>query len=172
MPGASVDFGPGNACLSVEKAKEPVVWTAQYKTGSAGRVLIAPLPRQFSCRITLNGRELPVETFSQGVGEPAPSTIVVNVENKVMQPVTDDYWSSTNGPTVFRAYLEDQSHTLIAGVQIRSLRSNITAESDANGLFTLEIPRSFRKGKPPCRFQLAHQESLRVRMSIFVGQPS
>jgi hypothetical protein len=62
VPGASIDFGPGNACLSVEKPKEPVVWTAHFKTGPAGRVLIDPLPRQFSCRITLNGRELRVET--------------------------------------------------------------------------------------------------------------
>jgi hypothetical protein len=149
VAGASVDFGPGNACLSVEKSKRPGVWTAHYKTGSAGRVLIDPLPRQFSCRITLNGRELPVETFSQGVGQPSPGTIVVNLENREQEGVSDDYWSTTNDATVFRDYLEDQSHNLIAGVQIRSLRSKITAESDANGLFTLEIPASYRKGKPP-----------------------
>jgi len=149
VPGASVDFGPGNACLSVEKPKEPVVWTAHYKTGPAGRVLIDPLPRQFSCRITLNGREFPVETFSLSVGQPSPGAIVVHLENKEREPVADDYWSTTNDPSVFRDYLEDQSHNLIAGVQVRSLRSNITAESDANGLFTLEIPASYRKGKPP-----------------------
>jgi len=116
VAGASVDFGPGNACLSVEKPKEPVFWTAHYKTGPAGRVLIDPLPRQFSCRITLKGRELPVETFSQGVGQPSPGVIVVHLENKEREPVADDYWSTTNDPTVFRDYLQDQSHNLIAGV--------------------------------------------------------
>jgi hypothetical protein len=149
VAGASVNFGPGNACLSVEKSKRPGIWTVHYKTGPAGRVLIDPLPRQFSCRITLNGRELPVETFSQGAGQPSPGTIVVNLENREQEGVEDDYWTTTDEPTVFRDYLEDQSHNLIAGVRIRSLRSNITAESDANGLFTLKIPASYRKGKPP-----------------------
>lgn len=93
VAGASVDFGPGNACLSVEKSKRPGIYTVHYKTGSAGRVLIDPLPRQFSCRITLNGRELPVETFSQGAGQPSPGTIVVNLENKEQEGVADDYWT-------------------------------------------------------------------------------
>lgn len=50
---------------------------------------------------------------------------------------------------MFRDYLEDQSQNLIAGVRIRSLRANVSAESDANGLFTLKIPASYRKGRPP-----------------------
>ena len=149
VAGASVDFGSGRACLSVEKPKEPVVWSAHYKTGPAGRVLIDPLGLRFSCRIVLNGRELPVETYSRGAGRTAPVVINVNLENKAEEPADDDYWSTTNDPTVFRYYLEDQNHDLIAGVQIRSLRSNITAESDANGLFTLKIPASYRNGKPP-----------------------
>ncbi len=38
---------------------------------------------------------------------------------------------------------------LIRGVTVTALRSGITATSDASGLFTLEVPASYRKGKTP-----------------------
>src|SRR3954453_20058759 len=118
VAGAAVDLGPGKACLSVEKRKETPVWTAHYRTGPAGRVLIDPLPGWFSCRITLNGRELPVETFSRGETQSSPIAVNVNLDNKKQEPVDDDYWDTTDDPTVFRQYLQDENQNLIAGVRI------------------------------------------------------
>ena len=51
IPDASIDIGPGRACLNVEKKPENLNWTAHFKTGPAGRVLVHDLPQQFSCRV-------------------------------------------------------------------------------------------------------------------------
>lgn len=61
----------------------------------------------------------------------------------------NDYWRTTNDPTEFRAYIEDREAGLIPGVQVRALLRGISATSDENGLFTLEVPASYRKGKAP-----------------------
>jgi hypothetical protein len=64
--------------------------------------------------------------------------------------VEPDYWSTTDDPTQFRAYIQDlDAGQLISGVRVTALRSGITAISDANGLFTLEVPASYRKSKTP-----------------------
>jgi hypothetical protein len=150
VPGASIDIGPGKECLKVEKTSPSVTWTAHYTTGPAGRVLIAGLPQQFSCRVRLDGRELPVESAGGSLsGDPAVATLVVNLDNRVLESVDADYWRTTNDPTKFRDYIQDEEARLIPGVKVRALRSGITAISDANGLFTLEVPASYRKGKSP-----------------------
>jgi hypothetical protein len=150
VPGASIDIGPGKECLKVEKTPGNVTWTAHYTTGPAGRILTHGLPQQFSCRVTLNGRELPVESAGGSLsGQPAVATLVVDLENRGLESVDADYWRTTNDPTKFRDYIQDDEARLIPGVKVRALRSGITAISDANGLFTLEVPASYRKGKPP-----------------------
>lgn len=148
---ASVDIGPGKACLSVEKKSGNASWTAHYTTGPAGRVLVHGLPQQFSCRITINGRELPVveiagPSFSE---DPGLAMLVVDLENRGLESVEADYWRTTNDLTKFRGYIEDEGADLVAGVKVKALRSGITTTSDANGLFTLEVPASYRKGRPP-----------------------
>jgi hypothetical protein len=75
--------------------------------------------------------------------------LVVDLENRGLESVDADYWRTTNDPTKFRDYIEDEEARLIAGVRVRALRSGITTISDANGLFTLEVPASHRKGKSP-----------------------
>jgi hypothetical protein len=75
--------------------------------------------------------------------------LVVDLENRGVESVEPDYWRTTNDPTKFRDYIQDDEDRLIAGVQVRALRSGIATTSDANGLFTLEVPASYRKGKPP-----------------------
>jgi hypothetical protein len=61
-----------------------------------------------------------------------------------------DYWSTTDDPTQFRAYIQDV-HTgrFIPGVKVTALRSKVMTKSDAKGLFTLEVAASWRKGKAP-----------------------
>jgi hypothetical protein len=121
VPGASIDIGPGKECLKIEKASGNVTWTAHYRTGPAGRVLIDGLPQQFSCRVTLNGRELPVESAGRSLsGPPAVATLVVDLENRGLESVDADYWRTTNDPTKFRDYIEDEEARLIAGVRVRA----------------------------------------------------
>jgi len=117
------------------------------------------LPEQFSCRVTLNGRELPVEisgrsparTGVPGVGSESASVAVlyVDLENRGNEGVELDYWRTTNDKTQFRDYIHDAQARLMAGVQVRALRTGITTASDANGLFTIEVPASYRKGRFP-----------------------
>jgi hypothetical protein len=110
------------------------------------------LPQQFSCRVTLSGRELAVESAGGSgprTGSAAVAMFFVDLENRGVESVELDYWRTTNDPTKFRDYIEDKEARLIAGVKVRALRSGITTKSDANGLFTLEVPASYRKGKPP-----------------------
>jgi hypothetical protein len=152
VPRASIDIGTGKECLKGEKTSENVTWTAHYRTGPAGRVLIDRLPQQFSCRVTVSGRELPVESTGRSgprTGSAAVATLVVDLENRGVESVESDYWRTTNDSTKFRDYIQDDQDRLIAGVQVRALRSGITTISDANGLFTLEVPATYRKGKPP-----------------------
>jgi len=119
------------------------------------------LPKQFSCRVTLNGQELQV--VSAGVEirpwtgpkwahleHASQTTISVDSDNRVVEGVELDYWETTNDPTQFRSYIQDlDTGQLISGVKVTALYSGITSTSDASGLFTLEIPASCRKGKTP-----------------------
>jgi len=160
IPGASVDIGPGATCLGRAQLGH-AKWTAHYVTGPAGRVLTQGLPQDFSCRVTLNGRELNVvSTGREGRTWTGPkwlhlkhalqATIEMGSDNQEVETADLDYWSTTNDPTRFLAYIQDlDTGQLIAGVKVAALRSGITATSDANGLFTLEIPASYRKGKTP-----------------------
>jgi hypothetical protein len=152
VAGAFVDIGMGKECLKGEKTSGNVTWTAHYRTGPAGRVLIDGLPQQFSCRVTLNGRELPVESTGRSgprAGSAVVATLIVDLENRGVESVESDYWRTTNDATKFRDYIQDDEDRLIAGVRVRALRSGIATISDANGLFTLEVPASYRKSKPP-----------------------
>jgi hypothetical protein len=95
-------------------------WTAHYVTGSAGRVLTHGLPNEFSCRVTLKARELQVVSGGGG-GEVRPwtgpkwvhlehasqTTIWVNSDKDDVEGVELDYWSTTDAPTQFRAYIQD-----------------------------------------------------------------
>jgi hypothetical protein len=156
---AFVDVGQGKECFKVEKNSGNVTWTAHYIAGPAGRVLVHGLPDQFSCRVTLNGRELPVEIMGRsltgnggkGVGSENASVAVLYVDlaHRDDEGVELDYWRTTNDTTEFRDYIHDGQVKLIPGVQVRALRSGITATSDANGLFTIEVPASYRKGRFP-----------------------
>ncbi len=150
---ASVDIWPegdGNA-------------VARYKTGRAGRVLIAGVPARFECRVSLNQRDLPVESTSQELpGSLAASEAALLkkvLSEKVRQTIiyvktqkkqnSHEEWTSIT-PTIFRAYVQDQNaRELLAGVQIRAINSGITSHTDPDGLFTVEIPASFRTGKTP-----------------------
>ncbi len=148
MAGASIEIGPGTACVGVSKLAD-AQWTARYVTEPAGRVLIQGLPREFSCRVTLHGRELLV--VRGGGSEKARQTILwVETENREVEGDALDYWATTNEATQFRAYIQDRdAGQLISGVKVTALRRGFTTTSDANGLFTLEVPASYRKGKTP-----------------------
>jgi hypothetical protein len=149
--GASVD-------LRKEKKTDR---TAHFVTGSAGRVLVhRPFPTCLpdggvSCRVTLNGRELPVKSASLELDVPSRARAdkvlrtVIYVGTGVPTDQQGGEWSSS-GPTLFRAYIQDkEARQLLDGVEIRAVHSGITTRSDSDGLFTIEIPASFRLGKSP-----------------------
>lgn len=61
---------------------------SHYTTGPAARILTHGLPQQFTCRVTLNGRELPVESAGGSIsGQPAVATLVVDLENRDLESV-------------------------------------------------------------------------------------
>jgi hypothetical protein len=76
--------------------------------------------------------------------------IWVSSNDKDVEGEELDYWSTTDDPTQFRAYIQDV-HTgrFIPGVKVTALRSKVMTKSDAKGLFTLEVAASWRKGKAP-----------------------
>lgn|GEM_PF-3566452 len=157
ISGASVDVGPGVRGGPMELSPESKV-TAHYQTGRAGRVLVHDLPDGFSCRVTLNGRPLHVVTImgapykepkrnrSEGVLQ---TIIYVDKDNLGLLTSEPDEWTSSNDPTQFRAYIQDKNAELLPDVEIKAVRSGITVSSDADGLFTVEVPASYRKGKSP-----------------------
>ena len=160
VPGASVDIAAGNKCLGLTAA-DAVKWTAHYTTDAAGRILTHGLPSNLSCRVVVNG--LPLHVLIYGVGStrarnlpswiqlrnPYVTTIDVSLEPDHAPSYSDDYWT-TDDPTQFRSYIQNPvTAELISGVKVTALPSGITTTSDSNGLFTLEIPASYRKGKFP-----------------------
>lgn len=160
IAGAWVDTGPGRACLGRTDAGA-VNWSAHFKMGPAGRILTYGLPDQFSCRVTLNGKVLKVVSIGRGsrkwtgprwlhLKNAPQTTIEVRTSDKEEEPVELDYWSTTNDPTRFMAYIQDlDTGQLIPDVKVKALRSGLAATSDSNGLFTLNVPASYRKGKTP-----------------------
>jgi len=74
----------------------------------------------------------------------------VSIGNKDVEGVELAYWSTTDDPTQFRAYIQDL-HTgqFIPDVKVTALTGGVVTRSDAKGLFTLEVPASYRKGKTP-----------------------
>jgi hypothetical protein len=133
------------------------------KTGRAGRVLLAGVPARFECRVSLNERDLPVESTSQelpGPFTPSEAAVLKKVlSEKVLQTViyvkkekpenSYEEWNSIT-PTVFRAYVQDQNaRELLSGVEVKAIHSGITAHTDSDGLVTVEIPASSRIGKAP-----------------------
>jgi hypothetical protein len=160
VPGASVEIGPGERCLGRVQVTD-VNWVAHYLTGSAGRVRSDHLPKEFSRRVTVRGRELRVVSVGREVCpwtgpawthvENACQAIIwVSRNDKDVEGEELDYWSTTDEPTQFRAYIQDV-HTgrFIPGVKVTALRSRVVTSSDAKGLFTLEVAASWRKGKTP-----------------------
>ena len=161
VAGAWVDIAPGDKCLGQTKFAE-VKWTAHYVTDGAGRVLVHGLPKKLSCRVTVNGQQLNV--FMGGSGSshqiqsklpswiqlrPDTATIFTMPEADRNRTTPNNYWES-NDPTQFRSYIQNpDTAELISGVKITALPSGISTTSDANGLFTLEVPASYRKGKFP-----------------------
>ena len=162
IPGASVDVGPEVRGGPMELAPETKA-TAHYETGSAGRVLVYDLPKQFSCRVTLRGRVLALKSISEEGPNPyrdavmgnrsedvSQTIIYVDKDNVGTQVAERDEWTSSSSPTRFRGYIQDRdARRLIPDVEIEAVRSGITTTSDADGLFTMEIPASYRKGKSP-----------------------
>lgn len=159
IAGAEVEIGPGKQCWGVVAA-EAVKWTAHYTTDAAGRVLTHGLPQTFSCRVTVNGkaqnvgygfeiyhpRVLPVWAHLRDL----TGTIYVNSQPENNRTWSENYWQTTDAPTLFRAYIQDpNTAALIPNVKVTALPSGISIMSDANGLFTLEIPARYRKGKFP-----------------------
>ncbi|MBZ5613992.1 MAG: carboxypeptidase-like regulatory domain-containing protein [Acidobacteriia bacterium] len=149
-------------CLGKTKPGD-IKWTANYVMGPAGRVLADRLPKDFSCRVTLNGRALDVITYGgdwNGLPWPGPKwahpqhafhlTITVDLNNRGIETVESDYWSTTNDPSQFSSYVQDvESGELISNVTVTALRAGVTTTTDENGLFTLAIPASYWKGKSP-----------------------
>ena len=163
VAGAWVDIAPGGKCLGRTKFTD-VTWTAHYVTDGAGRVLVRDLPKKLSCRVTVGERQLNV--FSGGFGcrgqnkvqnklpswiqlRPCISTIFTMPEADQNRTAPEHWWD-TDDPTLFRSYIQDpDTAELISDVKVTALPSGITTTSDANGLFTLEVPASYRKGKFP-----------------------
>jgi hypothetical protein len=151
IEGASVDL----------RKKNEKDWTAHFVTGRAGRVLVnRPFPNCLpdggaSCRVMLNGRELPVISGSMELDLPyrgrADKVLRAVIYVSTGEP-TDQHggdWSSSR-PSLFRAYIQDkEARQLLDGVEIEAVHSGITTRSDSDGLFTIEIPASFRLGKSP-----------------------
>lgn len=159
VAGAWVDIAPGDKCLGQTKFAE-VKWTAHYVTDGAGRVLVHDLPKKLSCRVTVNGQQLNVYTYGFDFSHqnklpswiqlrPFIATIFTMPEADKNRTTPGNYWYSDD-PTLFRSYIQDPATAeLISGVTVTALPSGITTTSDANGLFTLEVPASYRKGKFP-----------------------
>src|SRR5260370_15513213 len=159
---AALETGPGTACVGRVKFNQ-VKWGAHYLTGPAGRILIPSFPQEFSCRVTLDGRELEVAAVESEVeihtwtgpkwvhAKKARQTIIwVRTDHRDEQGEELDDWRTSNDPTQFRAYIQDlDARQLVPDVQVTALRSGITTASDANGLFTLEVPAADRRGKTP-----------------------
>jgi len=57
IPGATVGTGPGKDCVG-QPTNENAAWTAHYVTGPAGRAESQTFSSWFSCRVTLNGKQL------------------------------------------------------------------------------------------------------------------
>ena len=159
VAGAWVDIAPGDKCLGKTKFAD-VKWTAHYVTDGAGRVLVRGLPQKLSCRVTVTSQQLNVYTYAVEFRHenkfPAwtrlrayTTTIFTMPEADENRTAPEHYWD-TDDPTRFRAYIQDPlTAELIADVKVTALPSGITTTSDANGLFTLQVPASYRKGKFP-----------------------
>jgi len=160
---ASVDIAAGDKCLG-QVGANAVKWTAHYTTDAAGRVLTHGLPPRNSCRVTVNGAPLYVLSGGGGGSQiPLPRALPswIGLRNfsvaeiKVSSQPSDNRtsagdWETTGEATQFRSYIQDpDTAELLSGVKVTALPSGITTTSDGNGLFTLEIPASYRKGKFP-----------------------
>lgn len=161
IAGAQVDIAPGDQCWGTIPT-DTVKWTAHYTTDAAGRVLARGLPRGISCRVTVNGKVMYVQSFGYQIIpyiKALPSWIALRNDNVTTmyvsskpgpeRPYSGD-WQTTDDATTFRSYiLEPNTAELIPDVKVTALPSGISTTSDANGLFTLEIPARYRKGKFP-----------------------
>ena len=160
IPGAAVDIGPGKVCVG-KPDNAWVSWTAHYVTGSAGRVESPPFFDWFSCRVTVNGKQLFVVSAGglRARSSRGPKWLALQHASEMVLTVqltptkTEDdlhYWEHTNDPAQFRAYVEDSNDgTLLSDVTITAAHSGISTTTDPNGLFTLDIPARFWKGVNP-----------------------
>jgi len=157
---ASIAIGPGSACVGLTNPIIPT-WTAHYVTDRAGRARLRSLPSEFSCCVELNGRVLEVVSASGMSARPWPGPKWMQLEHVSQRfliversgpTATEDlhYWENTSDPTQFRSYIEDlDAGQLLSNVTVTARRSRINTTSDENGLFTLDIPKSYRSGVSP-----------------------
>lgn len=161
VAGAAVDIAPGDKCLGRTNATD-VKWAAHYTTDSAGRVLVANLPEHLSCRVVVNEEQLFVTTYGEEGHGPRKgpvwdhlrdryqASISVTRGNGEIKTQEPDYWETTDNPTLFRSYVMDLNDgALLPDVTVTAQPSGIETKTDKDGLFTLAIPASFRKGKFP-----------------------
>jgi hypothetical protein len=160
IPGAEIDIGPGNVCVG-KPDNAWVKWTGHYVTGPAGRVQSQPFSDWFSCRVAVNGKQLYVASAGglqarpwpgpKWLAHPHASEMTLTVQLTPAKTEDDlHYWEHTSDPAQFRAYIEDlDDGKLLSDVTITAVRSGISAITDRNGLFTLDIPARFWKGVSP-----------------------
>ena len=159
VPGASVDVGPGNSCIGTT-SKASVNWTAHYVTGPAGRAASQPFFEWFSCRVTLNEKQLEVVSAGPMQARPWPGPKYMALQHasqmflNVRLTQTTDAETGlpnaqrTTASTQFRSYIEDlDDGQLLSDVTVTALRSGVSTTSDLNGLFTLDIPAPSRETK-------------------------
>ncbi len=118
VPGASVDVGPGNSCIGTT-SKASVNWTAHYVTGPAGRAASQPFFEWFSCRVTLNEKQLEVVSAGPMQARPWPGPKYMALQrasqmflNVRLTQTTDAETGlpnaqRTTASTQFRSYIED-----------------------------------------------------------------
>src|SRR6266568_1221380 len=129
---ANTNIGIVGRIRDSHKGGEPG-WTAHYKTGRAGRVLVdRRLPNRLLFRVTLNGRELPVEPGSREGDVPYPGAaekvlrVMINVRSGTTTHHGGGEWSSSS-PTLFRAYVQDkEARQLLSEVEIKAIFSGVT----------------------------------------------
>jgi hypothetical protein len=116
--------------------------------------------------VTINGRELRFRSLSTEIAienlgllsraERATlsktrslnvARTIIYVEDKKADNA--DYAWNSNTPTRYTAYVQDlNARELIPGVFVKAVRSGVTAQTDADGHFTIEIPASYRRRSP------------------------
>ena len=179
IPGAAVDIGPGKVCVG-KPDNAWVSWTAHYVTGSAGRVESPPFFDWFSCRVTVNGKQLFVVSAGglRARSSRGPKWLALQHASEMVLTVqltptkTEDdlhYWEHTNDPAQFRAYVEDSNDgTLLSDVTITAAHSGISTTTDPAPMNTrASVPMNSATACCGMLFTRAPFESSAKHRSIF-----